>query len=253
MARIVVAIPARWGSTRFPGKALHPICGRPLLWWVVRRAQAAQRPSEVLVATDDPRIFDAVTSWGVRAVMTSAAHPSGTDRIAEAIAGMNVEGVVNVQGDEPLVEPALIDQLADAIVGPNAAAMATAAVPLTDPELLHSPSVVKVVLDAAGHALYFSRAVIPFDRDRTATTMPVPVYRRHVGIYAYRTDALRAIVRHPPCELEKLEKLEQLRALYLGVRIRVIDWHEEHSVGVDTPEDVPRVEQLLRAKGWVPG
>ncbi len=246
--RAIVVIPARWASTRFPGKALHPLCGRPLLWWVVTGARRARLPSQVLVATDDERIRAAAEGWGVAVAMTSPQHPSGTDRVAEAVGGLGPDVVVNVQGDEPLVAPDLLDRLVSA-VSVDGADMATAAAPLDDPALVHLPSVVKVVAAADGRALYFSRAPIPFDRDGVAAADPARVYRRHIGVYAFRTDALRRFVAAPPCLLERVEKLEQLRALHLGLRIAVLDAGAESGVGVDTPEDVPRAEAALRAAG----
>ncbi|MBM4155564.1 MAG: 3-deoxy-manno-octulosonate cytidylyltransferase [Lentisphaerae bacterium] len=248
MARVVGVIPARWASTRFPGKALHVICGKSLLRWVVERARGAKGLADLLVATDDDRIRAAAESCGVRAVMTSPNHPSGTDRIAEAIRGIEADAAVNIQGDEPLVEPAVIDQLAAAVGGGGAWDMATAATPLRNPALIAQPSVVKVVAAADGRALYFSRATIPFDRDGGATRETEPVYLRHVGIYAYRRDFLERLVREPPCLTERLEKLEQLRALHLGARMKVLVV-EDHGIGVDTPEDAVRAEAALRAAG----
>lgn len=248
MGRAIVIIPARWGSTRFPGKALHPLCGRPLLRWVADRARLARRPAAVLIATDDERIRDAAAGWGAEVVMTSAAHPSGTDRVAEAARGQAADVIVNVQGDEPLIDPALIDRLIEATDG-GPWAMATAAVPLRDPAVVSRPSVVKVVVDASGRALYFSRAPIPFDRDGVAAAEPASVYRRHIGVYAYRRAALDHLVANPPCALERLEKLEQLRALHLGIPIGVLDVERDEGIGVDTPDDVPRAEAALRAAG----
>lgn len=248
MARVVGVIPARWASTRFPGKALHVICGKSLLQWVVERARGARGLAELLVATDDDRIRAAAASYGVRAVMTSPNHPSGTDRIAEAIRGIQADAAVNIQGDEPLVQPAVIDQLAAAVGSDDAWDMATAATPMHNPALIAQPSVVKVVAAADGRALYFSRATIPFDRDGGAVREKEPVYLRHIGIYAYRRDFLERLVREPPCLTERLEKLEQLRALHLGARMKVLVV-EDHGIGVDTPEDAVRAEAALRAAG----
>lgn len=248
MARVVGVIPARWASTRFPGKALHAICGKSLLQWVVERARGAKGLAELLVATDDDRIRAAAESYGVRAVMTSPNHPSGTDRIAEAIRGIQADAAVNIQGDEPLVQPAVIDQLAAAVGSGDAWDMATAATPMHNPALIAQPSVVKVVAAADGRALYFSRATIPFDRDGGAVRETEPVYFRHIGIYAYRRDFLERLVREPPCLTERIEKLEQLRALHLGARMKVLVV-EDHGIGVDTPEDAVRAEAALRAAG----
>jgi 3-deoxy-manno-octulosonate cytidylyltransferase (CMP-KDO synthetase) len=245
--RTIGVIPARWGSTRFPGKSLHPVAGKPLLQWVFERASRARELDELLVATDDERIASAALAMGAEVVMTSPAHPSGTDRVAEAIRDRPAAVAINIQGDEPLIDPGLIDRLAAALQEPGAAwDMATAAVPLTDPVLIASPSVVKAVRDARGAALYFSRAPIPFVRDASDRT--AARYLRHVGIYAYRREFLEALVRRPRSPLEISESLEQLRALEGGARIRVLD-AEDAGVGVDTPDDVPRAEAALRAAG----
>lgn len=242
---IVGVIPSRWGSTRFPGKSLHPLLGKPLIQWVIERARRARRLDEVLVATDDERIRAAAIAVGAQVAMTRPEHPSGTDRIAEAVAGRDVDVVVNIQGDEPLIDPELIDRVAELLIEDSACPMATAAVPLDQPEALWNPAVVKVACDAAGRALYFSRAPIPFHRD--APRQPVPqVHLRHLGLYAFRGSFLRRFVSEPPCALETIEKLEQLRALYLGACIRVVIGADS-GVAVDTPEDVPAAENALRA------
>jgi 3-deoxy-manno-octulosonate cytidylyltransferase (CMP-KDO synthetase) len=246
---ILGVIPARWGSTRFPGKILHPLCGRPMLAWVVDRARRARRLDAVLVATEDERIAAVAAACGVEAVMTSPDHPSGTDRVAEAARGRGAEAVVNIQGDEPLVDPALLDRLAEAVTGPAARDMATAAAPIGRADWIARPSVVKVVCSAAGDALYFSRAVIPHVRDAApGAPLPPHAYLRHIGVYAYRTEFLGRLVAEPPCALERWEGLEQLRALHLGARIRVLVT-EDRSLGVDTPGDVAAAEAALRAEG----
>jgi 3-deoxy-manno-octulosonate cytidylyltransferase (CMP-KDO synthetase) len=237
-------IPARWGSTRLPGKSLIPICGKPLIEWVVEGAQRCGGLDALVVATDDERIRDAVAKLGVEAAMTRPDHPSGTDRVAEAVADTDAEVVVNIQGDEPLVDPALVDRLIQALHDDPRWDMATAAAPLSSHEELWSASVVKVVSDRDGRALYFSRAVIPHVRDGNESAFP-SLYRRHLGIYAYRRPFLERLVRTPPCELERAEKLEQLRALHLGASIAVLETSEA-GVGVDTPDDVNYVETLLR-------
>lgn len=243
--KVVGVIPSRWGSTRFPGKSLALIAGKPLVVRVLERVRLAKRLDEVWVATDDERIRAAVEAAGGKAVMTKPDHPSGTDRIAEAVAGTDAEVVLNIQGDEPLIDPGLIDAVAESLEGDGAWDMATAATPIGSAEELWSPDVVKVVTDGAGGALYFSRSPIPHVRGAAAGSGPVEgAHWRHVGLYGYKRAFLEKMVRTPVCELERLEKLEQLRALWLGGKIRVL-FCEESGVGVDRPEDVARVEALL--------
>ena len=250
MSRAIGVIPSRWASTRLPGKSLVSICGKPLVQWVVERARLAGELSEIIVATDDTRIADVVAGLGVRAVMTAPDHPSGSDRIAEAITGVDAEIVVNIQGDEPLVDPGLLDRLVRTMRETPAWDMGTAATPITDGADLAKSSVVKVVSDATGRALYFSRAVIPFDRDREGALV-AGLHRRHIGIYAYRRAFLARLVATPPCPLEQVEKLEQLRALFLGGAMVVLDTHET-GIGVDTPEDVAYVEAIIREREGLP-
>ena len=243
--RVVGVIPARWASTRLPGKALVPICGKPLIQWVLERTRLASRLDEVLVATDDERIRSAVTALGGKAVMTRVDHPSGTDRVAEAVAGVDAGVVINIQGDEPLIDPGLINRLAEVMVSDSDWDMATAATPISDAGELGKPSVVKVVFGEQGRALYFSRSVIPFVRDVPPEGLQ---FWRHVGIYAYRRTFLDRLVKAPPCLLEMAEKLEQLRALTLGGRMTVVETNEI-GLGVDTPEDVALAETALRRAG----
>lgn len=243
----VGVIPARYGSTRLPGKSLVKLCGKPLVQWVWERARQATRLSHLVVATDDVRIADAVAAFGGTAVMTRVDHPSGTDRIAEAVAGLDADTVINIQGDEPLIDPALIDQLAARLQQDDAWDMVTAVCPITDPADLANPAVVKAVWAADGRALYFSRSLIPHLRDPKD---PPPGLRhwRHIGIYGYRRTFLDKLVATPPCTLELTEKLEQLRALDLGGRINIVTTREA-GLGVDTPEDIPKAEAALRQAG----
>jgi len=241
--RVLGVIPARWGSTRLPGKSLVPLCGKPLIQWVVERAARAARLDGLLVATDDRRIAEAVAGLEAEAVMTRADHPSGTDRVAEAVAGRGADLVVNIQGDEPLIDPALIDRLVATLAAGAPWDMATAAAPVESAEVLANPSVVKVVTGADGRALYFSRAAIPYLRDEPSGGR-LDLYRRHLGIYAYRAPFLARLVAAPPCALERAEKLEQLRALHLGAAMVVLD-ADHPGIGVDTPEDVAYAEQLI--------
>lgn len=241
----VAVIPARYGSQRFPGKMLADLGGKPLFVRTVERARQAKRLSEVWVATDDERIADAAERERIPVKMTRGDHPSGTDRIAEAVADLDADVIVNVQGDEPFMDPTLIDQLVGRMLEEPGLEMATAATPIRSREDLFAASVVKVVCSDAGHALYFSRSVIPFCRDvAPESVLDREVYLRHLGIYAYRRDFLLALVCQPPHVLETQEKLEQLRALALGARIAVVRT-EQPAPGVDTPED------LAAAKRWM--
>jgi len=242
--QVIGVIPARWASTRLPGKSLVSLCGKPMIQRVVERAQSARSLSEVIVATDDARIVEVVRGFGGEAVMTRADHPSGTDRIAEAIGKRAADLVVNIQGDEPLLDPALIDRLVARMREDADWDMGTAAAPIADEADRLSPSVVKVVWGARHQALYFSRSVIPFIRDASDAGMS-GLYWRHLGLYAYRAEFLHRLVAAPPCALELAEKLEQLRALHLGGRMVVIET-EETGIGVDTPADVVRVENMIR-------
>lgn len=245
MSKIVGVIPSRWGSTRFPGKSLALISGKPMIQWVVERVKQAKRLDAVIVATDDQRIADCVRALNipdVQVAMTRADHPTGTDRIAEAVAGLDADAVINVQGDEPLIDPELIDELAD-VIASDEWDMATAATPIDDPEQINDPSVVKAVFNRHGQALYFSRSTIPHIREPEGVSTK-DIYWRHIGIYAYRRDYLLKFVAEPPCALENLEKLEQLRALDMGCRMKVIKT-QDFGIGVDTPEDVAKAEALL--------
>jgi len=217
-----------------------------LIHWVIEGARQASRLACLIVATDDARILDAAAQVGVRGVMTRADHPSGTDRVAEAVAEMEADVVVNIQGDEALIDPELIDRLVAAMWDDESWDMATAASRITDERLMNDPAAVKVVLGARGQALYFSRSTIPFVQG--AEPSVEPEHWLHVGVYAYRKEFLERLVAAPPCMLERAEKLEQLRALYLGARILVLETSDA-SVGVDTPEDVKRMEELVRERG----
>lgn len=243
--RVVGVIPARWASTRLPGKALALICGKPLIQWVLERVRLATRLDEVIVATDDERIRSVVTSLGGIAVMTRVDHPSGTDRVAEAVAGREAGIVINIQGDEPLIDPGLINGLAEVMVEEQEWDMATAVTPIHSAEELNKSSVVKAVFDEQGRALYFSRSVIPFVRDTAPAEL---THWRHVGIYAYRRGFLDRLVKAPPCVLELTEKLEQLRALHLGARMKVVET-QEIGLGVDTPEDIALAEAAIKRAG----
>lgn len=247
--RIAGVIPARWGSTRFPGKSLAILGGKPVIQRVYERVSAARSLDVVVVATDDDRIRKAVELFGGRFVMTRSDHPSGTDRVAEAVSGIDADIVINIQGDEPFIEPAVIDDLATAMETEPGWDMGTAAVPIDRAEDLKDPSVVKVVWGQDHQAIYFSRSVIPFDRDREYHFSDC-VYWRHVGIYAYRKAFLQKLVTAPQCLAEKVEKLEQLRALHIGARMKIIETVHV-GVGIDTPADLARAEQLMKSEGWL--
>lgn len=246
-----VVIPARYGSSRLPGKPLLEIAGKPMFAHVYERA-CESSAGDVLIATDDERIASAARAIGAEVVMTSPLHPSGTDRLQEVVAKKGWPDdviVVNVQGDEPLIPPAVINQVAKNLMASSAAGIATLAEPLQDAAQLFNPNIVKLVRDVQGHALYFSRAPMPWARDVFAqdkSRLPVSnLYLRHLGIYAYRVGFLHAYVGWPPAEIELLESLEQLRALYHGVKIHVGIAAVELPPGVDTAEDLERVRALL--------
>jgi 3-deoxy-manno-octulosonate cytidylyltransferase (CMP-KDO synthetase) len=249
----MVVIPARMRSTRLPGKMLADIAGRPLVAWVAERARASGAEA-VVIATDHEDIAKAVTALGWRALATSSAHQTGTDRLAEAARLLGLadeEIVVNVQGDEPLIDPALIREVARSLATHPPAAIATAAHPIDSAATFFDPNVVKVVLDVEGFAQYFSRAPIPFARDafargRDELPRDFPALR-HIGIYAYRARFLREYAALTPTAAERFEALEQLRALGHGHRIAVALWHEPMEAGVDTREDLERVRSRLGA------
>jgi 3-deoxy-manno-octulosonate cytidylyltransferase (CMP-KDO synthetase) len=263
--KVLGIIPARYASTRFPGKPLALIAGRPLIQHVVEQCRKAKSLTEVIVATDDSRIAEAVKKF-CRVEMTRADHPSGSDRIAEVAARCPCDAVVNIQGDEPLIDPAVIDAVAGALAQNE---MSTAAVRIRQPAELDNPNVVKVVVSAAGRALYFSRRTIPYLREAASPVKyasPPPAtsknqifhgasgsvneqlaafaFLKHLGIYGYRRETLLRLVKFPVSPLEAAEKLEQLRALENGIQIAVVTVDYD-SVGVDVPEDVAKVEKII--------
>ena len=243
MSKVAGIIPARWGSTRFPGKPLHLIAGKPLLQHVWERCRRATALDAVIIATDDMRIAEAAFAWGAEISLTSPHHASGTDRIAEVAAKLRgVAHIINIQGDEPLIDPKLINQLARKMQRDPAIEMITAVHPFENPADAQSPHQVKAVLDRQKRALYFSRSAIPFARDATAAIS----YFRHQGIYGYRRDLLLRFVRWKPTPLEQAEALEQLRALENGVNIYVVVT-KSGSPGVDTPDDAWAIERQLLA------
>ena len=266
MEHVLAVIPARFASTRLPGKVLAEVAGRPLVWHVWDRARQASLVADALVATDDPRVAETLRAFDVPTVMTRADHACGTDRLAEVAERVAAGLLVNVQGDEPMIDPRTIDAVVRPLLDDPSLPMATARHRLDDPRDIADPSVVKVVCDASGRALYFSRSPIPFVRDgyrpavrntgeeNNAGTAQPPTadfqlpasHWQHVGIYAYRRDALIRFSQLPPTPLEQAERLEQLRALEHGWPIAVVET-AHRSIGVDTPEDLSRVRRLLAA------
>ncbi|MFN8544160.1 MAG: 3-deoxy-manno-octulosonate cytidylyltransferase [Candidatus Binatia bacterium] len=241
----IAIIPARYASTRLPGKALVSIGDRPMIWHVAERTRRARGLARVIVATDDARIRDAVAPLGIEVAMTRADHPSGTDRLAEVVARLDADVVVNVQGDLPLLDPTMVERLAARMTSDPRLPMATLATPIHDAAEWHSPHVVKVVWGADGRALYFSRSPIPHDRDGVRAAGE-PYGWRHVGMYAYRRDVLLRLATLAPSPLERRERLEQLRALEHGIGIGVVEWvAAEPLIEVDTPEDLERARRAL--------
>ncbi|WP_048438558.1 3-deoxy-manno-octulosonate cytidylyltransferase [Caenimonas sp. SL110] len=253
-----VLIPARLASTRLPNKPLADIAGQPMVVRVAQRARASSA-SRVVVAADDASIVDACRAHGVEAILTRADHPSGSDRLAQACEQLGLDGrdaVVNVQGDEPMIDPSLIDSVADLLEARPEASMSTAAHAIDSVAEFVNPNVVKVVLDANGLALYFSRAPIPWWRDANAagiTALPDPRPLRHVGIYGYRAGFLRGFPKMVAAPVEGIEALEQLRAMWHGHRIAVHVTPDAPGVGVDTPEDLERVRALWAGPAFKPG
>jgi 3-deoxy-manno-octulosonate cytidylyltransferase (CMP-KDO synthetase) len=247
-AETVAIIPARFRSTRLPGKALAVIGDRPMICHVAERTRRARGLGDVIVATDDARIRDAVVERGGRVVMTRADHPSGTDRLAEVAAGLTADVLVNVQGDLPLLDPAMVELLAARMRSEPGLAMATLATPIRTEAEWRSPHVVKVVFGRDGRALYFSRSPVPFDRDGTRRADEALGWR-HIGMYAYRREILLRLASLPPTPLEERERLEQLRALENGIAIGVVEWSgAEPLIEVDTPEDLE-----LARRAWDAG
>jgi 3-deoxy-manno-octulosonate cytidylyltransferase (CMP-KDO synthetase) len=274
----IVIIPARYDSTRFPGKPLYPLKGMPVIQHVYKNSKLSRLAKDVIIATDNEKIYEAVIDFGGKAVMTDKKHPSGTDRIAEVASSMDYDIIVNVQADEPLIRPEMIDEVIT-ILEDNRASIGTMTKRIEDPEEIADPNIVKVVFDKEGFALYFSRAPIPFNRDDwkslseirnyhpgsprrllgdppeagirlsadelpEVTKLETQNYYKHIGIYSYRREVLISLANMVPTELEKTEKLEQLRALENGMKIKVKETFYE-TYGVDTHEDIKRIEKCL--------
>ena len=243
--KAVGVIPARYGSTRFPGKPLAKILGKPLLQWVIEAAKSSQRLSEVIVATDHGEIFDFVEGLGAKVVMTASDLPSGSDRVYAATLTSDADIIVNIQGDEPLLEGQLLDRLIQPLQEDPKLEISTLASPLESDEIFNK-NVVKVLVDQSHNAIYFSRYPIPYSR--LDATPPYRACFKHMGLYAYQREFLKTFCMQKPVELELAESLEQLRALYLGAKIRVVSV-DSHLHGVDTPEDIQKVEKILQKKG----
>jgi len=240
---VLAVIPARHASSRFPGKPLAPIAGRPMIQHVVERVRQAQLLSGVIVATDEASIKNAVEAFGGEAILTRADHRTGTDRVAEVAAHREAEIYLNVQGDEPLIDPGTIDALVAALLEDDSVQIAGPCVAITHANDIMDPNITKVVRDFDGNALYFSRAPIPWVRDRDGSV--AARHWKHIGLYAFRRDALIEFPTLPPGDLERLEQLEQLRWLENGYRIRIVET-EYYAISVDVPADIERVEKLLR-------
>lgn len=238
--KVIGVIPARYGSTRFPGKALALLQGKPLVQWVWEKACRAKTLSRVIIATDDVRIKKSAEQFGAEVVMTKKNHPSGTDRIAEVVKNLTCDLVVNIQGDEPFLQPALIDQAVKALAERSEFHMSTLCQVLKEKQEIDSPHLVKVVFGKKNQALYFSRCPIPFDRDQEKEVS----YYQHIGLYVYRKKVLLELVKLPISSLEKSEKLEQLRALENGYHI-LVKKVSYPGIGIDTPQDLEKAKRLL--------
>ncbi len=249
--QVIGVIPARFGSTRFPGKPLALINGKPLLQWVIEGARTSRLLSQLIVATDDERIADLARSLNIEVAMTAMELPTGTDRVWAAVKEHSADVIVNIQGDEPLIRGTLLDQLVTPFRDDSTLEMATLGRTLTE-EALHSKTTAKIVLNHRSEALYFSRFPIPYSRQQESMSTQggiavAPAALKHIGLYAYRKGFLQRFCAQEPVAIEKAESLEQLRALYLGARIKVVRVEHE-SWGVDTPEDVQKIEKIMRGE-----
>jgi 3-deoxy-manno-octulosonate cytidylyltransferase (CMP-KDO synthetase) len=237
---VIGVIPARYGSTRFEGKVLADLQGKPMVQWVWEQAKKAKILDELIVACDDKRIEQAVNAFGGKAILTSKEHLSGTDRICEVVNPLEVKVIVNIQADEPLIEPVMIENVARPLLDDSTLNMTTLMKRIDDPREISDPNVVKVAADSHGFALYFSRSVIPYPRDKSVKA----AYYKHIGLYAYSKDFLFIFKNLPESNLERIEKLEQLRVLEEGFRIKVIETNIS-TLGVDTPEDLEKVKKII--------
>ena len=239
---VIGVIPARYSSTRFEGKVLADILGKPMLQHIWERAKQALLLDDLIIACDDERVANVAREFGAKVVLTAKAHPSGTDRICEVINPLDVKIVMNIQGDEPLIHPTMIDSVARALLEDSSISMATIIKKIEDPQSINDPNVVKVVVDKNNFALYFSRVRIPHHAQNSEVQSPV--YYKHIGLYGYTKDFLFIYKNLPVSDLEKIERLEQLRVLEEGFRIKVVETKYD-TIGVDTPEDLERVREYL--------
>lgn len=245
---VIGVIPARFASTRLPGKPLADVAGKPLIQWVWEACKRCERLDRIIVATDDSRISEACDGMGAEWAMTSVDCPSGSDRIYEAVNGLEFDVVVNIQGDEPLIDPKIIDRCVSAILSDDQAGVSSAMIPFQPGEDYTWPDMVKVVTDTNGYAMYFSRAPIPDVRRLSGEELAAaPLPMKHVGIYVYRKAALEQFVLLQPSKYELIEKLEQLRVLESGIKIRMVEI-DSPAIGVDTPEDLEHVRRILRER-----
>jgi 3-deoxy-manno-octulosonate cytidylyltransferase (CMP-KDO synthetase) len=242
--KVLAVIPARYASTRFPGKVIVPLAGKPLVQHVYERTCLASLVSEAVIATDDKRVVDALKPYGTPTMLTRADHPTGTDRIAEVAAASDADIIVNVQGDEPLIDPQTVNAAIQPLIGQADVPMATVRRLITDQEMVDDPNVVKVVCDQRGRALYFSRYPLPYVRDAAGSDLSAACHWQHIGLYVFRREFLLKYAGMAQTPLEELEKLEQLRVLENGIPIAVVDT-EYASIGVDTPDDYKRVCELI--------
>ena len=238
--KVVGVIPARLGSTRFPEKVIAPILGKPMIWWVWKQAKKAKNISEIYIATDDRKIFDIVEGFGGKAIMTSKKHNSGTDRIAEAVKKIKGDIIVNIQGDEPLIRPDMLDKAVEPLLKEAGLVMSTLVCRSADKRLMNDPNIVKVTIDKKGNALYFSRSVIPSQ----ARAGRFDYFFKHIGVYVYRRDFLLKYVKMPQSRLEKIEKLEQLRVVENGFKIKTVLTRFD-TIPVDTVKDLKKVIKRL--------
>jgi len=247
--KIIGVIPARYSSTRFPGKVLTPICGKPMVQWVHERALKATKLSDLFIATDDEHVKAKVLEFGGKVIMTSSKHASGTDRVAEAVAEIDANVVVNIQGDEPLITPEAIDEVVEPFFNDEQVQMTTLCRLADNIDEIFDPNTVRVVFDQNYNALYFSRSSIPFNREMDKDSwLDDANYYQHIGVYAYKKSFLQKLAKLSQTPLEKIEKLEQLRVLESGYKIRVVET-QYSPICVDVPEDVEKVEKLMKTKG----